>query len=79
MSISPQSHPARANSGPANSSLEGTRPKSRYIDGLKRRLPFYGLAVLVAVLGLAWMDGGEEPIHPIAHAVELESVGLETN
>ena len=79
MSISSPTDTGLTNSEPATVASEGPRPKSRYSDGLKRRLPFYGAALFVAVLGLAWMDGGEEPIHPIAHAVELESVGLETN
>jgi hypothetical protein len=29
------------------------------------------LAVIAALLGLAWIDGGEEPLHPIAEPVEL--------
>ncbi|MEM6476358.1 MAG: hypothetical protein AAF687_09345 [Pseudomonadota bacterium] len=79
MSISPPTNTTRSNSDPAKAFPEGLGPRKRYSDGLKRRLPFYGAALFVVVFGLAWMDGGEEPIHPIAHAVELESVGLETN
>ena len=27
--------------------------------------------VIAALAGLAWIDGGEEPLHPIAQPVEL--------
>ena len=30
-----------------------------------------GVLVLLALAGLAWMDGGEEPLHPIAQEIEL--------
>ncbi len=30
-----------------------------------------GLLAVAAVLGLAWFDGGEEPLHPIAQDVVL--------
>jgi hypothetical protein len=29
------------------------------------------LAVIAGLAGLAWIDGGEEPLHPIAEPVEL--------
>ncbi len=29
------------------------------------------LAILAAILALAWFDGGEKPLRPIAQAVEL--------
>lgn len=79
MSISPPTARAQANSDLTVGPQDTSPPPTSYVDGLKRRLPFYGAAALVAILGLAWIDGGEEPIHPIAHAVDLESVGLETN
>lgn len=28
-------------------------------------------AIIVAVLALAWFDGGEEPIHPIAQDIPV--------
>ena len=30
-----------------------------------------GVLVLAALLALAWMDGGEEPLHLIAQEIEL--------
>jgi hypothetical protein len=30
-----------------------------------------GVLVLLALVALAWMDGGEEPLHPIAQEIEL--------
>lgn len=30
-----------------------------------------GLVVALALAALAWIDGGEEPLHPIAEAVVL--------
>jgi hypothetical protein len=30
-----------------------------------------GLVVALALAALAWIDGGEEPLHPIAEAVAL--------
>lgn len=29
------------------------------------------LAIVAALAALAWFDGGEEPLHPIAQAVDL--------
>ncbi|MFL0356856.1 hypothetical protein ACI5KX_10305 [Erythrobacter sp. GH1-10] len=44
---------------------------------MRKRAPIYaGLAVL-AVLVLAWIDGGEEPIRPIVQAVEVPGVTAE--
>ena len=38
-------------------------------NALRRRLPLYaGIAALV-VLTLAYVDGGEEPLHPIVHNI----------
>lgn len=39
--------------------------------GLRARWPFYAGAAVIAVLALAYFDGGEEPIRPIAQPVEL--------
>lgn len=30
-----------------------------------------GALVILAVLGWAWWDGGEEPMHPIAKQIDL--------
>lgn len=40
-----------------------------------RRWPIVVIAVLAAGLALAWMDGGEEPLHPIAQDVSLSEQG----
>ncbi|QUL38921.1 hypothetical protein [Erythrobacter sp. JK5] len=45
---------------------------STYLAGLRRRLPYYAAAALLAVLALAWIDGGEEPIHPIVQPLEVQ-------
>jgi hypothetical protein len=41
----------------------------------KTRLPprrvMIGVVIVLALAGLAWIDGGEEPLHPIAEAVAL--------
>lgn len=41
----------------------------------KQRLPYYAGAAAVAVLAIAWFDGGEEAIRPIVQPVELAPVG----
>ncbi len=38
--------------------------------GLRGRLPYYAAGVVVVVLTLAWIDGGEEPIRPIIQPIE---------
>ena len=38
--------------------------------GLKARSKWYALVALIVILGLAWIDGGEEPLRPIVHQVE---------
>lgn len=40
-----------------------------------RRWPLVAGAVLVVVLILAWFDGGEEPVHPIAQPVAVPEQG----
>lgn len=39
----------------------------------RRRLPIYAAGLLVAILALAWIDGGAEPLHPITQSVDLKS------
>ncbi len=38
-----------------------------------RRYAFYAMGALLVVLTLAYIDGGEEPLHPIAQTVSLPS------
>ena len=54
------------------SPLQGMAPadRSRPRRGIGR-WPLIACAVLVVVLALAWFDGGEEPLHPIAEPVDL--------
>jgi hypothetical protein len=40
-------------------------------DGLRARMPYYVAIALLLVLTLAYIDGGEEPIRPIAQRVDL--------
>ncbi|WP_379921675.1 hypothetical protein [Erythrobacter sp. R86502] len=41
----------------------------------KRRLVILASLATAGVLGLAWFDGGEEPLHPIAEVVALPEQG----
>lgn len=42
--------------------------------GMARRWPI--IAILAcAIIGLAWFDGGEEPIRPITQTIELPEAG----
>lgn len=41
-------------------------------SGFRQRLRLYAAGVLVAILALAWIDGGAEPLHPITQSVELK-------
>ncbi|MDJ0643283.1 MAG: hypothetical protein QNJ15_10720 [Erythrobacter sp.] len=43
--------------------------KSRF-DSLRVRLPYYIGVAILAVLALAWIDGGEEPIRPIVQNID---------
>lgn len=67
---------AQANSNSGLIPLDG--PNVSPFAGLKKRWPLYAVAVFVGVLAFAWIDGGEEPIHPISQAVEIDSAGMET-
>lgn len=35
-----------------------------------KRMVLIGGALIVLVLAVAWLDGGEEPLHPIVVAIE---------
>jgi hypothetical protein len=43
--------------------------------GLKSRAKWYAGLALVLALAVAWIDGGEEPLHPIVQPVELPENG----
>lgn len=60
---------SRPGPGPSNGLLPlvASAPQPR----LRSRWPLIALAALVVVLALAWFDGGEEPLRPIAQTVEL--------
>ncbi|MCL9982634.1 MAG: hypothetical protein NBV60_05685 [Erythrobacter sp.] len=38
---------------------------------VSRRKLIAGAAIALALAGLAWIDGGEEPLHPIAQEVAV--------
>jgi hypothetical protein len=40
-----------------------------------RRWPLLAGAVALALIAIAWFDGGEEPLHPIAQDVALPEQG----
>jgi hypothetical protein len=40
-----------------------------------RRWPWVAGLAVIALLALAWFDGGEEPLRPIAEAVALPEQG----
>jgi len=44
-------------------------------NGLKKRLPFYFGAALLGIVALAYIDAGEEPLHPIVQSVAFPSAG----
>lgn len=45
--------------------------RGNWLASLRSRAVFYAGIALVALLGLAYFDGGEEPIHPITQQVVL--------
>ena len=60
-----------ANLRPPHSSLQGmSQPSSPERRSLQRWPLIVGAAV-IALLAVAWIDGGEEPVHPIAEPVVL--------
>lgn len=40
-----------------------------------RRWPWVVAAAALALVGLAWFEGGEEPLHPIAQEIVLPEQG----
>jgi hypothetical protein len=46
------------------------RPTAR---GAKWRYALYGVGALILLVVLAYIDGGEEPLHPIIQSVSLPS------
>jgi hypothetical protein len=42
---------------------------------MSRRGGVIGVVVAVVLIGLAWIDGGEESLHPIAQEVVLPGAG----
>ncbi len=38
---------------------------------VQSRWIWYLLAVIIVVIALAWIDGGEEPLHPIVQEIEV--------
>jgi hypothetical protein len=42
---------------------------------VSRRGVVTGVVVAAVLTGLAWLDGGEEPLHPIAQEVVLPGAG----
>ena len=42
---------------------------------LARRWPYYALIAVVGVFVIAYIDGGEEPLHPISQPVALPASG----
>jgi hypothetical protein len=42
---------------------------------MSRRGVVIGVVVAVVLIGLAWIDGGEESLHPIAQEVVLPGAG----
>ncbi|KWV92774.1 hypothetical protein [Erythrobacter sp. YT30] len=46
-------------------------------SGLRRRIPFYVALLIVGVLIAAYIDGGEEPLHPIIQEVSVPQTGVD--
>ena len=41
----------------------------------RRKVVIYPILAVLIVLGIAWFDGGEEPLRPIVQAVEQPAKG----
>lgn len=42
---------------------------------VSRRAVVTAVVIAIVLLGLAWIDGGEEPLHPIAQEVTIPGAG----
>lgn len=51
----------------------GQRSVSEWREALQRRWPLYAVLAVLAVVTLAYIDGGEEPLHPITQPVSVPS------
>ena len=60
-----------ANLRPPHPSLQGMSQAGPLGRRLSRRWPLIAGAALALLLVLAWIEGGEEPVHPIAEPVSL--------
>lgn len=60
--------PAGTPSGKPRTSLSAERGKS------KARIAFYAVGALFVILALAYIDGGEEPLHPIVQSVSVAAM-----
>lgn len=49
------------------------------VEHLRGRWPVYAALVAAAIVILAYIDGGEEPIHPIVQSVSLGEQVSETD
>lgn len=63
---------SRPGHGPSQGLLPFTAPAAA--PHARLRWPLIALAVVAGLLALAWIDGGEEPLRPIAQAVDLAEV-----
>ena len=70
---------ARSGSGQIGAIVGGNRSsrptRKARASALRRRAPLWIGAALAGVLAIAWIDGGEEPIHPIVEPVALTEGG----
>jgi len=65
----PDAKPERKQGAPARA--------AHPLDGLKRRWPLYVGLFVIALLAIAYIDAGEEPIRPIVQPVALPSTGVD--
>ncbi|WP_162627669.1 hypothetical protein [Erythrobacter sp. KY5] len=56
--------------GRANQPVHSSHfPPSGRPSGRSRRVPIYAVIGVLVLLGVAYVDGGEEPIHPISQPI----------
>lgn len=60
-----------ANLRRSSSSLQGLTPAAPLRQAGVRRWPVIAVVLTLAGLVLAWIEGGEEPLRPIAAPVDL--------